>query len=285
LSSGALAPTTKTWFLRAAKVPAAAFLSGMNTVFVNLTNDVVSGLVINEADDHLTLVDSSFWIPISCTSGSTEFEIDNVESIQKNFQFLEFNCVPTIFTVKLAFLKILFGLSAFDAMRLLSNLWNDQSMMEKKKSLSKAAELIFFFNNVMQDIPDREQTCMLVFGVGYHQTISKIDLIKEMLLRDIASVTTPDYEIPKWKGRSMQFIELISIGIELDLFEGQNQNEICNSLLKAFQVEAESDQPIYKQRFNALFKRSKIHLPLIADYISRVEEAKKMKILFTQERY
>jgi hypothetical protein len=81
-----LAPISgPTWFLRAIIVHRAMFLSGMNTVSVNLTNDVLSGLVINEADDHLTLVDSSFWIPISCTSGSTEFEIDNVESIQKQF--------------------------------------------------------------------------------------------------------------------------------------------------------------------------------------------------------
>jgi hypothetical protein len=81
----------------------------------------------------------------------------------------------------------------------------------------------------------------------------------------------------------MQFIELISIGIELNLFEGASQNQICNSLLKAFQVDAASDQPTYKQRFDALF-RSKVHLPLIAEYINREEEAKQMKVIALQHR-
>lgn len=250
----------------------------MNHNFCKGSDINIHKLIANGIEGSLTLADPNFWIPFSSASCKTEFEVEILQAhLVQNV--IEFNAMPTIFHVQLALLKILLASDTIDSISKLRDLCSRGSR-ERKNNFIRTVELICFLKIVLQDCSDRDNLSWYVFNQSYHQTISKIDLIREILLHEIATSPACPTDVPKWKGKSMQFIELISIGIELDLFEGQNQNEICNSLLKAFQVDAESDQPIYKQRFNALFKRSKVHLPLIADYISRVEEAKKMKILF-----
>jgi hypothetical protein len=234
----------------------------------------IYNLIVNANDDCLILADRSFWIPFTNNSCKTEFELEILQA-HLNHGVIEFNAAPTIFHVKLALLKILLSTNTIESISNLRNLCYSGDSTDLKNKFVQTTELICFLKTVLRDCSDREDISKSVFDQGYHQTISKIDIIAEILLHEIAETPYCHPEIPKWKGRSTQFIELISIGIELNLFDGANQNEICNSLLKAFQVDAESDQPIYKQRFNALFKRSKVQLPLIADYIRKVEEAKK----------
>lgn len=236
-------------------------------------------LIINGAHEWHAAPPQLFWIPfISVSDG--DLQVQNFHVCHGEFRILKFNCKPTVFAAKLALIKILLQSTAGDALTLVQSLWRDEALSIRQERLIQTAELFYFSKTVLQDEPDRESICKLIFGYTYHHSVAKIELLTHLLVRQITTGLQPiHYDIPKWKGKSMQFIELISIGIELDLFEGQNQNQICNSLLKAFQVDAESDQPIYKQRFNALFRRSKTQLPLIANYIQKVEESKQMKIL------
>lgn len=239
----------------------------------------IVNLLINGESESLIIADSSLWIPFTTTSRVVEFDFNKVQGSHIELSQIQLSCIPSVFSLKLIFVKILVGLDVVDSLTLLSNLWRDQSESLRKKNLINTAELLSYVLAVLQDCTSPNDISVPVFGQSYHRLVVKTDLLKEMLLKDAAKFKSSINYVPKWTGKPMQFIELISIGIELGLFDGRNQNEICNSLLKAFQVEAESDQPIYKQRFNALFKRSKVHLPLIANYIHKVEEMKGMKIV------
>lgn len=240
--------------------------------------DEFINLLFDGSEDFHSLAASTSWIPFISKTQKSRFEVEKLELLRLDNCF-EFNAIPTVLDLNVILLKTLLQSELIDCMNLVSKLWPKQHSDDDKNCLFRITEMIAFARNVLVDLTTREDVCRGIFGIGYHQTISRIDVLRELLLREITAHPKNSLNLPKWKGRSMQFIELISIGIELDLFEGANQNEICNSLLKAFQVEAESDQPIYKQRFNALFKRSKVHLPLIANYISKVEEAKQMKVV------
>jgi hypothetical protein len=262
-------------------MPVVHFLSNVKVEILKFKKDCNIGVLIFPEDELFALADQTLWIPFSCQTPNTEFEVETLEVKHNDFTRLEFNAIPTIFRLKFTLLKLLLLSNGMDSIKLLTNLWCNQGQSVRKNYLFRIAELIYLTKNVLTDLPNREEVSVSVFEMKYHQMITRIDLLREVLLHEITSINSCISVVPKWKGKSMQFIELISIGIELDLFEGPSQNQICNSLLKAFQVDAESDQPIYKQRFNALFKRSKMQLPLIADYIHRVEEAKKMKIQFT----
>lgn len=244
--------------------------------------DSILRQIVDAGTDRLELASTEFWIPfISANPQATEFEIACIEASHHDLASIQFNCVPSINSVKVFFLQTILKLDIADAIKLLSGLWQKSDPSKRSVALIKTAELVYKLEATLKDLPNKDEVCICEFGYNYYEVRARVALLQEIILRDVSTLRLFSDKLPKWKGKPMQFIELISIGIELDLFEGANQNQICNSLLKAFQVDAESDQPIYKQRFNALFKRSKIHLPLIADYIGKIEEAKRMKIVFT----
>ena len=254
----------------------------MKQVQHKTTNERILQLVCNGFTEQTYEAAPGFWIPFLSTQTSEDFRLESFAVSHSEFKVITVSCKATHFTVKLGLVKVLIKLNSFDAINLLSTLWANCKADRRKECLTQTAELIYYLKNVLDRAVDAVDLCADLFACEHSQVLARIDLIREVLLQ---SIIKPDLSrhLPKWKGKSMQFIELISIGIELNLFEGQNQNEICNSLLKAFQVDAESDQPIYKQRFNALFKRSKVQLPLIANYINKIEETKKMKVILTLE--
>ncbi|HEY0768818.1 MAG TPA: hypothetical protein VGD31_00605, partial [Sphingobacteriaceae bacterium] len=121
--------------------------------------------------------------------------------------------------------KRCFSLNPFDSITFISNLWRNDGEVVRKRNLVKTAELISYARTVLNDCPNAEELSLSAFGQTHYELLAKVDLIREVLLHEIVSSKPLNTHVPKWKGKSMQFIELISIGIELDLFEGTNQNK------------------------------------------------------------
>lgn len=262
-----------------------------NALFTNLPDVIlfsnhihgeeVFELVADALIDRRKLADGSLGISFKCERAESEFDVVEICcSFQDNM--LVFRCRPTVFTVKIAFLKLLSKLDTEDAVSLVLQTSTLNQKINQELAIRTLA-CLSFLKNILSDHLQREKLSLLMFDMSYAHLISRISLLYDVLLRRMPMPTMSPLLVPKWKGRAMQFIELISIGIELELFEGSNQNEICNSLIKAFQVEAESDEPIYKQRFDALFRRSKSHLPLVHAFIAKVEKAKSIKVVLAPE--
>jgi hypothetical protein len=247
-------------------------------VDLNFRKLVDVDLISGSPEESYTLASDAHWIPFSSTSLESEFQAPMFQMSDQPGPLLQFNAIPSIASLKLAFVKMLLSNTADVALVGLFNVRRGQTVEVRKAFLVRTCELISHFKHALSGHSNRAVISSAILNQTYYEAISRIGVLESLLLIEIADMKTASLELPKWKGRAMQFIELISIGIELDMFEGRSQNQICNSLLKAFQVDAQSDQPIYKQRFDALFRRSKVHLPLIAEYIHKVEEAKQMKV-------
>lgn len=232
---------------------------------------------LKNIEDDDVLVPDDYWIPWTSSfpfaqKGSGGLVLDHC-----NFSRLVFNYIPTISSLKSLLNRLFVSENAVDSARLIATFWCDKKVDERKRNYAHMIEDVRMLMHSGQ-VHETQNISDNFCDIPVRAAIVRLDLLADLLTMELVSMKSSISLVPAWRGKAMQFIEFISIGIELDLFEGRNQNEICNALIKAFGVKAESDAPIYKQRFDGLFRSSKKPLPLIASFIERIESKKGIKI-------